>query len=98
MQLCATVTHIHTCTEFCHNEVQNDLTHNEHSIVNIPQTMKTAPDQKKKKCQHTFGYMVSICTYRTADVANTWPLEPTDSTIIEATTTMRSVLTKDKGL
>lgn len=31
-------------------------------------------------------------TYRTAEVANTWPLEPTDSTIIEATTTIRSVL------
>lgn len=28
--------------------------------------------------------------YLTAEVANTWPLDPTDSTIIEATTTIRS--------
>lgn len=37
-------------------------------------------------------------SYLTAEVANTWPLEPTDSTITEATTTIRSVLVENEGV
>lgn len=39
----------------------------------------------------------SLC-YLIADVANTWPLDPTPSTIIEAMTTIKSVRRKNRAL
>lgn len=37
-------------------------------------------------------YVFKMRSYLTAEVAKTWPLEPTESTTTEATTTIRSVV------
>lgn len=42
-------------------------------------------------------YILDTVSYLTAEVAKTRPLEPTDSTIIEATTTIRSALIENEG-
>ncbi len=42
-------------------------------------------------CSYTVSYL-------TAEVAKTWPLEPTDSTTTEATTTIRSALIENDGV
>lgn len=47
--------------------------------------------------QSFYLYILHTVAYLTAEVAKTWPLEPTDSTIIEATTTIRSALIENEG-
>lgn len=51
----------------------------------------TVPSKTSFSTEYMMKFRTTLC-YLIADVANTWPLDPTPSTMIEAMTTIKSAI------